>query len=109
MGRRRGCSARRFRLPTFADLRFLSAQPTQVVQLGPSHITAHDDLDAVDHRRVHGEGPFDPNAKTDLPDGERLAHPATLAADHHALEVLHTRAVALDHTDADVERVAGAK
>src|SRR3954464_11321333 len=109
MGRRRGGSARRFRLPTFANFRLLTAQPAQVVELRPAYITAHDDLDAVDHRRVHGERPFHPHAKADLADRERLPDSATLAADDNALEVLHTGAVALDHADADVERVAGAE
>src|SRR3954453_2092812 len=106
MRRRRRNSARRLGLPALTDLRLLTAQPAEVVELGPSYVAAGHDLDAVDDRSVHGERPLHTDAKADLANGERLAHTAILAADDHTLEVLHAGPVALHHSYADVERVA---
>src|SRR5205085_11460791 len=63
------------------DLGGLAAQVAQVVELRATDVTAGDDLDLVDHRRVHGERALDTGAEADLADGERLANPATLPAD----------------------------
>src|SRR3954468_324034 len=106
MRRRRRNSARRLGLPALADLRLLTAQSAEVVQLGPAYVAAGHDLDAVDDRSVHRERPLHANAEADLANGERLAHAATLAADDHTLEVLHAGPGALHHADTDIKRVA---
>src|SRR5690606_2657009 len=103
------CRSRASGVALLADLGGLAAQFAQVVQLGPSHVTAGDDLDVVDDRAVQGERTLDPHAEADLANRERLAHTATLATDHDALEHLHTLAVALDHVDVDLDGVAGAE
>src|SRR4249920_840707 len=53
------------------------------------------------------KGPLDAYTEADLADGECLAHPAALPADHHALKDLDARTVALDDADVDLQRVAG--
>src|SRR3954469_6687307 len=90
-----GASARD-RLALLLDLGGLAAQLAEVVQLRPADVAAGDDLDLLDDRGVHREGPLDAHAEAHLAHGEGLADAAALAADHHALEDLDARAVALD-------------
>src|SRR5437660_11731543 len=92
-------------LATLLDARGLAAQVPQVVELGPPHPAAGDRLDLLDRRAVHREGPLDADAIADLPDGEGPAGTAALAPDHHALENLDPRAIALSDPDMDLERV----
>src|SRR5213082_2561470 len=97
------------RLAALLDLRRLAAQIAQVVQLRAADVAALEDLDLRDVRRVDREGALDADAEGDLPDGERLADAAVLAADHHALEDLVALAVAFVDADVHLERVAGAE
>ena len=57
-------------LATFLDLGGLAAQVAQVVELRAPHVTAGDDLDLVEDRRVQREGALDADAEGDLADGE---------------------------------------
>src|SRR5262249_23241329 len=85
----------------------LPAAFPQVVQLGPADVALGDDLELADHRRVHREGPFDPDpVERDLADGERLAEPSALAPDHDALEHLDALAIALDDAHVHLDGVA---
>src|SRR5690242_2385703 len=76
------------RLALLLDLGRLAAQVTQVVELRSADVTARDDLDLGDDRRVHREGALDTDAEADLADREGLPDAAALPADHHALEDL---------------------
>ena len=67
------------------------------------------DLDLVDVRRVHGEDALDSDAVGDLADREALAHAATLAADHDALEHLDALFFAFTDLDVDPHRVTRAE
>ena len=55
------------------DLRGLPDPVAQVVELGPAHVAAGDDLDLGQDRRVHREGALDADAEAHLADGEGLA------------------------------------
>src|SRR5689334_15067625 len=83
-------------LAQFLDLRLLAAQVTQVVELGPAHITAGHDLHLVQLRAVERVGPLNPDAEAHLADCEGLPQTTALSADHHALEDLDPGPVALD-------------
>src|SRR4051794_8977162 len=63
------------------DLRLLAPQVAQVVELRAADVTAGDDLDLLDDRRVHREGALHSDTEADLADRERLAQAATLAPD----------------------------
>src|SRR3954451_1366741 len=95
------------RLALLLDLGGLAAQLAEVVQLRPADVTAGDDLDLLDDRGVHREGPLDAHAEAHLAHGEGLADAAALAADDHTLEDLDAGAVALDHADVHLDGVAG--
>src|SRR6187402_1676201 len=94
-------------LALLLDLGLLAAQFAQVVQLGPADIAAGDDLDVVDHRRVHGEGALHADLEADLADREGLAHALTGAADDDALEDLDAGAVAFDDVHVHLDGVTG--
>src|SRR5690606_25974026 len=96
-------------LALLADAGLLAGQTAQVVDLGATHVTARDDLDLVDDRRVHGEHALDAHLEADLADREGLAHAVALAAEHDALEDLDARAIALDDVDVDLDGVTGAE
>src|SRR5215472_1375558 len=97
------------RLPLLLDLGGLAAQIAQIVELGPSYVTAGDDFDLVDDGRVDRERAFHADAEADLADGERLAQTAALPTDYDALEDLDTRTGTLDHAHVDLQGVAGPK
>src|SRR4051794_22272183 len=107
----RGCwgngASARDRLPLLLDLGGLAAQLAEVVQLRPADVTAGDDLDLLDDRGVHREGPLDADAEAHLAHGEGLPGATALPADHDALEDLDAGAVALDHADVHLDGVAG--
>src|SRR5688572_23839449 len=88
------------------DLGLLAAQLAQVVELRAAHVTAGDDLDVVDDRRVHREGALDADLEADLADGEGLAHALAGAADDDALEDLDAGAGALDDVHVHLDGVA---
>ena len=66
----------------------LADPAAQVVELRPADVAARDDLELLDLRRVHREGPLDADAERLLADGEGLARAAALARDHDPLEDL---------------------
>src|SRR5262249_39100640 len=90
-----------------ADARGLPDAVAEVVQLGPAHITASSDLDALDLRRVQRERALYTDAERLLADGERLADAVALALDHDALEHLGPLARSLDDLEMDLHAVAG--
>src|SRR5215472_9993923 len=77
-------------LTPFADPRGLTAQRTQVVELGAPDAATDDDLDVVDCRGVDRECPLHPDPVADLTNGKGLACAAALAPDHDTLEDLDT-------------------
>ena len=97
------------RVALLLDLGGLADAVAEVVELGPAHVAAADDLDLGDDRGVDREGALDADAVADLAHGEGLAHTGALAADDDALEDLHALLVALDHPHVDLQRVAGAE
>src|SRR6187200_2890342 len=104
------CSRRRgLRVALLLDLRLLAAQLAQVVELGATHVTAGDELDVVDDRRVHREEALDAHLEAHLADRESLAHALAGACDDDALEDLDTRAAALDDVDVHLDGVTGAE
>ncbi|EGJ74459.1 putative signal peptidase I [Streptomyces sp. Tu6071] len=107
--RDRPAARARSALALLLDLRGLAAQLTEVVELGATDVTARHQLDLLDDRGVHGEGALHADGEGDLADREGLADARALAADDNALELLHTRAVALDDAHVDVDGVAGAE
>src|SRR3954452_3431608 len=103
----RGTASARDGHALLLDLGGLAAQLAEVVQLGPAHVTAGHDLDLLDDRGVHREGPLDADAEAHLADGEGLPDAAALTADHGALEDLDAGTVALDDADVHLDGVAG--
>src|SRR5579859_2830127 len=87
----------------------LAAQVAEVVQLGPADAAVRDNLDLVDRRAVHREGPLDADAVADLANGEGLAHAATGAADDDTLEDLDPRPVAFLDAHVHLQRVTRAE
>src|SRR5690606_12841442 len=79
------------------------------VELGPTDVTAADDLDLVDDRGVEREGPLNTDAEGHLADREGLADAATVPADDHALEDLDPGAGALNDLDVHLDGVTGAE
>src|SRR3954447_3510070 len=96
-------------LAAFLDLGGLPAQVAQVVQLGPADVTAGDDLDLLEDRRVEREGPLDTHAEGDLADGERTADAGAVDTDHDTLEDLDAGPRALDDLDVHLDGVTGAE
>src|SRR5215210_8960189 len=90
-------------VPALADAGALADAAAEVVELGPAHVAAGGDLDALDLRRVHGERAFHADAEGLLAHGEGLAHPFALALDHDALEDLGAAAGALDDLEVHLE------
>src|SRR3954447_17744611 len=109
VGRGRDPPAERDSDPLFLDLRRFPDPVAQVVELRPADVAARDDLDLGEDRRVHREGPLDADSEADLAHGEGLPGTAALAADDRALEDLDPLARALDHTDVDLQAVAGSE
>ena len=88
------------------DLCLLTAEVAQVVQLGATYVTAADDLDVVDDRRVNRELTLDSNLERDLTNGEGFADSVARAADNDALEDLDTAAATFDDVDVNLDVVA---
>src|SRR5262249_10529588 len=78
----------------------------QVVQLRPPHPAGPLHLDLGDLRRVQRERPLHALALHDPADRERLAHPLTAAADHHARVHLRPLLRAFEDALVHVHRVA---
>src|SRR5215213_7522617 len=95
------------RVAALADAGALADTAAQVVELGPAHVAAGGDLDALDLRRVHRERALHADAEGLLADREGLAHALALALDDEALEDLRTATRALDYLEVDLDAVAG--
>src|SRR5690606_19750672 len=67
------------------DTSRLTATVAQVVELGAADLTAADDFDALDQRRVDREHALDAFAVRDLADGEVLLEARTRARDADAV------------------------
>ena len=78
----------------------------QVVELGPPHVAARRQLDALDLRRVHREHALDADPEGLLAHGEGLTRAVALALDHDPLEDLDAAARPLDHLEVDAHAVA---
>src|SRR5262249_56943369 len=74
----------------------------------PAHIAPRRKLDALDLRRVHGEGALDADPEGLLAHGEGLACPVSLALDHNALEHLHATAGTLHDLEVHLHPVTRA-
>src|SRR3954447_26856496 len=97
------------RLPGVAALAHAGAladATAQVVELGPPHVAAGGDLDALDLGRVQRERALHADAEGLLAHGEGLADALALALDDDALEDLGAAARALDDLEVDLEAVA---
>src|SRR6478736_6269311 len=81
----------------------------EVVQLGPAHVAALDDLHLLDHRAVEGEGALDTHAVAELADLVGLADARALDGDDVALEHLDSLLAGLDHPDVHLQLVTGAE
>src|SRR5579875_2389902 len=97
------------RVAAFGDARRLAGAAAQIIELGATHGTLADDGNRLDVGRIEREDALDAFAERNLADGERRAHALVGAGDAHALEILHAGAVALDHLDADAQRVTRAE
>ena len=76
---------------------------------GTTNVTAGENFELLDDRRVHREGTLDTDAEADLTSGEGLADSVALATDDDSLEHLDTRTRSFDHADVNVERIARAE
>src|SRR3954454_20394919 len=108
-GRGRAGVSARDDVALLLDLGGLAAQLAEVVELGPTDVTAGQHLDLLDDRGVHREGALHAHAEADLADGEGLADAAALTADDDALEDLDAGAVALDHPHVHLHGVTRAE
>ena len=91
------------------DFRLLTAQVTQVVQLGTTYVTARYDLDVVNNWGVHGELTLHTNLERNLTNGESFANALTGTTDNNTLEYLDTRAVTFDDVYVNLYGVTGAE
>lgn len=97
------------RVALLADLCLLAAKCTQVVELCAAHVTAADELDVIDDRRVDWELTLDSHLERNLANVERLANPVTVTADNDALENLDTATVTFNNVYVNLHRVADAE
>ena len=93
----------------FANLCLLAAKCAQVVELRTTDVTARDELDVVDDRRVDGELTLDSDLERDLADVERLANPVAVASDNDTLENLDSAAVTFNDVYVNLYRVTDAE
>src|SRR5260370_3809482 len=84
-------------------------QRTQIVQLGAAHAAGADDIDVVHHLRMYREDTLHALAKTDLSDGDALAHTHSVACDQHAFESLEALFLAFLDLHVHLNGVAGTK
>src|SRR5690606_23372779 len=84
----------------------LAATVTQVIELGPPHLAALQDLDAVDVGAEHREHALDAFAVGDLADGEALHDAGAGTGDDHALVGLQPLLVALADLHPHLDGVA---
>src|SRR5436190_5177849 len=75
---------------TLADTRSLTAQVTQVIELGATNATFLHHVDVIDNRRVQRKDSLNAHTEAGLADGNRLARAAVLASYADALKCLQT-------------------
>src|SRR5665213_2794030 len=85
----------------------LAGQAAQEIELGTAHGAAAHHLDLGDARRIEREDALDTLAVGDLAQREVGIDARILARNAYAFEGLDAFALALDHLDANLERVAG--
>ncbi len=90
----------------FDDTGRLAATVAQVVELGATDLTAANDFDAFDHRRVDREYALDAFAVGDLADREVFLQAAAGTGDADAFIGLNAGTGAFRDLDVDAERVA---
>src|SRR5690606_29828529 len=88
------------------DTSRLTATVAQVVELGAADLTAADDFDALDQRRVDREHALDAFAVRDLPDGEVLLEARTRTRDADAFVGLNAGARTFGHANQNADGVA---
>src|ERR1035437_5582541 len=66
----------------------LALQGAQIVELGAAYATRADHIDVIHHFGVHREDTLHALAKTDLADGDALAHAHAISGNQHTLESL---------------------
>ena len=88
------------------DTSRLAATIAQVVKLGAADLTAADDIDAFDERRVDRENALDAFAVGDLADGEAFVDTAAGAGDADAFISLYAGTVTLANANVDADGVA---
>ena len=93
----------------FNDTSRLAATIAQVVQLGATDLTAANDVDAFDQRRVNREYALDAFAVGDLANGEALVDAAARTSDADAFIGLHAGTGTFCHAHVDAERVTCGK
>jgi hypothetical protein len=96
--------------PALTDSSRAARSTAKVVQLGTSHFTVPEHLDAVDTRTMQREGSLDSDTvRSDAANGEVLIDATTAAANDNTLERLHALSSSLDHSIVDTDVIAGAK
>ncbi len=88
------------------DTSRLAATVAQVVELGATDLTAANDFDAFDERRVDREYALDAFAVGDLANREALVDAGARTSDANAFIGLHAGTVAFLDGDVDAQRVA---
>jgi hypothetical protein len=93
----------------FLDLRLLTAQLAEVVQLGTTNVTARDQLDLLENWGVYWEGTLNAYLEGNLANGEGLADTVARATDYCALENLNTAAVTFNDVYVNLYGVTNAE
>src|ERR1017187_2556443 len=87
----------------------LALQGAQIVKLGAAHAARADHIDVIHHLGVHWEDALHALAKTDLADGDALAHAHAVAGNQHAFESLEALFLAFLDLYVNLDGVTGAK
>src|ERR1035437_4183092 len=87
----------------------LALQGAQIVQLGAAYAARADHIDVIHHLGVHREDTLHALAKTDLADGDALAHAHAVAGNQHAFESLQALFLAFPDFHVNLDGVTGAK
>src|ERR1035437_7245196 len=87
----------------------LALQGAQIVQLGAAYAARADHIDVIHHLGVHREDTLHALAKTDLADGDALAHAHAVAGNQHAFESLQALFLAFPDFHVNLDGITGAK
>src|ERR1019366_1673063 len=87
----------------------LALQGAQIVQLGAAYAARADHIDVIHHLGVQREDTLHALAKTDLADGDALAHAHAVAGNQHAFESLQAFFLAFPDFHVNLDGVTGAK